>query len=243
QFANFREDSGMSVPGAGEISGVSEFANSNHRTVASGRNNIAPRLGLASRLNQKTVLRAAAGVFCNASQATNNWLMRRGVRGATSAGGSLDGGITQYGSFANPFPKGVVYPQGTSYGKLNMWGLGNGTQLGYNFRNGEIYQWNFGVQRELKGNMLLEVVYTGNGSHHLPLVNYANKNFVSAANRVKYGSLGLSTQVPNPFYSLFQGPNAIFDVPASTYNNPTLSQINLLRPFPQFDGYFSDWPG
>jgi len=243
QFANFREDSGMSVPGLGEIFGVSDFATPSHRTISPDHNNVAPRLGLAYRLSQKMVLRAGAGVYYNASQATNNWLMGPAFRGSTSISGSLDGGITEYGTFANPFPKGVVYPQGTKYGKLNMWGLGNGTQLGYNFNNGDIYQWNVGVQRELKGNILLEVVYTGNRSHHLPLVNYANKDFVSAADRVKYGSLGLHQQVPNPFYSLFQGSSAIFDVPASTYNNPTISQINLLRPYPQFDGYFSDWPG
>ena len=102
------------------------------------------------------------------------------------------------------FP-GLVFPQGTAYGKLNTWGLANGTQMGYNFRNGEIYQWNGGVQRELKGNMMLEVDYTASRSHHLPLAYYANKNFVSAADRVKYGSIGLSQQVANPFYSLFQG--------------------------------------
>jgi hypothetical protein len=49
--------------------------------------------------------------------------------------------------------------------------------------------------------------------------------------------------VPNPFQSLFVGPDAIFNEPASTYSNPTLPRINLLRPFPQFDGSFTDWPG
>jgi hypothetical protein len=205
------------------------------------RNNIAPRVGLAYRITPKTVFRAGAGVYYNNSPATSDWLMGPAFRGSTNASGSLDGGITQYGTFDNPFPKGIVFPQGTTYGKLNMWGLPNGTQMGYNFRNGEIYQWNAGIQRELKGNMLLEVDYTGNRSRHLPLANYANKNFVSPADRQKYGSIGLSTQVPNPFYSLFQGANAVFNVAASTYNNPTLSQINLLRPFPQFDGGFTDW--
>jgi hypothetical protein len=241
EFANFHEDSGISVPGLGEIYGVSDFATPSHRTDSPDRNNFAPRLGLAYRLTQKTVLRAGAGVYYNNSPATNDWLMGPAFRGSTSVNGSLDGGITQYGSFDNPFPAGVVYPQGTAYGKLNMWGLSNGTQMGYNFRNGEIYQWNGGVQRELKGNLLLEVDYTGSRSRHLPLVYYANKNFVSPADRVQYGSLNLAAQVPNPFYSLFQGPNAKFNVPASIYNLPTTSQVNLLRPYPQFPGSFTDW--
>jgi hypothetical protein len=243
QFTNFHEDSGISVPGLGEIFGVSDFASASHRTVSSDRNNFAPRLGLAYRISNKTVLRAGAGVYYNNSPATSDWLSGPAFRGSTFAAGSLDGGITQYGSFANPLPKGVVYPQGTTYGKANLWGLGNSTQMGYNFRNGEIYQWNGGVQRELKGNMMLEVDYTGSRSHHLALLYGANKNFVSPVNRTKYGSLGLYNQVPNPFYSLFQGPNAMFNVPASTYNNPTLAQINLLRPYPQFDGGFTAWGG
>ena len=241
EFANFHENSGMTIPGIGAIYGVSDFATASHRSVNPDRNNIAPRLGLAYRLTAKTVLRAGAGVYYNNNPATSDWLMGPAFRGATNASGSQDGGITQYGTFDNPFPRGVVFPQGTAYGKLNMWGLANGTQMGYNFRNGEIYQWNGGVQRELKGNMMLEVDYTASRSHHLPLAYYANKNFVSAADRVKYGSIGLSQQVANPFYSLFQGPNAIFNVPASTYNSPTLPQINLLRPYPQFDGGFTDW--
>ncbi len=49
----------------------------------------------------------------------------------------------------------------------------------------------------------------------------------------------LAEQVTNPFQPLFQGPNAIFNEPSSIYNNPTIPRINLLRPFPQFDGTFS----
>ncbi len=243
QFANFREDSGVSIPGLGEIHGVSDFATRSHRTVSSDRNNFAPRLGLAYRIGNSTVIRAGAGVYYNNNPAANDWLMGPAFRGSTNAAGSLDGGVTQYGTFDNPFPRGVVYPQGTTFGKLNNWGLGNSTQMGYNFRNGEIYQWNVGVQREFKGNIVVEADYTANRSRHLPLANYANKNFVSPAVRKQYGSVGLSQQVANPFYPLFQGPNAVLNVPASTYNSPTLSQINLVRPFPQFDGTFSDWPG
>lgn len=44
--------------------------------------------------------------------------------------------------------------------------------------------------------------------------------------------------VTNPFYSLFVGPNAIFNEPDSRYAQPKIPLINLLRPFPQFDGNF-----
>jgi hypothetical protein len=109
------------------------------------------------------------------------------------------------------------------------------------FNNDDIYQWNARVQHELKGKMLLEVVYTASRSHDLPLVSAANQDFVSG------GQPG-EVRFPRPVSTgtepvlLFQGPNAIFNVPASTYNNLTIAQINLLRPYPQFDGSFSDSP-
>lgn len=49
----------------------------------------------------------------------------------------------------------------------------------------------------------------------------------------------LAEQVNNPFMPLFNGPNAIFNEPTSIYNDATIPLINLLRPFPQYDGSFS----
>jgi hypothetical protein len=52
----------------------------------------------------------------------------------------------------------------------------------------------------------------------------------------------LFNAVPNPFQPFFQGPDAIFNEPASQYNLDTIPQINLLRPYPQFDGSFQGLP-
>jgi hypothetical protein len=64
----------------------------------------------------------------------------------------------------------------------------------------------------------------------------------------------LNTNVPNPFQCLFTTVAApasycpatpIFapgDVVDSRYNDPTIPQINLLRPYPQFDGNFEGLP-
>ena len=46
----------------------------------------------------------------------------------------------------------------------------------------------------------------------------------------------------NPFQSLFVGPSAIFNEPDSRYNDPTIPLVNLLRPYPQFDGEFDGFP-
>jgi len=56
----------------------------------------------------------------------------------------------------------------------------------------------------------------------------------------------LSALVPNPFQYLFTQvpgrPAPIFDVADSIYNDPTVPQIDLLRPYPQFPGSFSGFP-
>jgi hypothetical protein len=48
--------------------------------------------------------------------------------------------------------------------------------------------------------------------------------------------------VNNPFQSLFTGPSAIFNEPESRYSDPQLPLLNLLRPYPQFDGFFEGMP-
>src|SRR4029077_16623699 len=52
----------------------------------------------------------------------------------------------------------------------------------------------------------------------------------------------LHNTVNNPFQPLFSGPNAIFNEPDSLYNNGQVPQINLLRPYPQYDGNFEGLP-
>ena len=49
----------------------------------------------------------------------------------------------------------------------------------------------------------------------------------------------LAELVDNPFQPFFQGASAIFNEPSSIYNDDQIPLINLLRPFPQFDGQFS----
>src|SRR6202021_2007331 len=51
----------------------------------------------------------------------------------------------------------------------------------------------------------------------------------------------LNCLVSNPFVPLFDvtNPNHIFNEPESIYNDAQIPLINLLRPYPQFDGAFS----
>ncbi len=79
---------------------------------------------------------------------------------------------------------------------------------------------------------MIEVAYSANRSTHLPDGYVRNRNYVSTADRLKYGSAGLANYVTNPFYSMFVGPNATFNEPDSVYSQPTTQLSNLLRPYP-----------
>ena len=52
----------------------------------------------------------------------------------------------------------------------------------------------------------------------------------------------MNSLVHNPFQPFFIGPNAIFNEPDSRYNDAQIPLINLLRPYPQFDGNFTGLP-
>jgi len=167
-----------------------------------------------------------------------------------------------------PFPGGLSGAQGTKYGSMALWGFSNGSDLDTGVaRNAEIYQWNIGVQRLLPGQIVIGVDYSANRSTHLPWagaggISTRNRNFLSSAMRdlaVQLAPGGdvtgfLNSNVPNPFQCFFVPvsspgswcpPTPIFD-PADTvdsrYVDDTIPLINLLRPFPQFDGSFEGLP-
>ncbi|MGC4053407.1 MAG: TonB-dependent receptor [Paludibaculum sp.] len=243
QFTCLSCDSGITVPGLGAIKGTTIMAGKDLRRSTIDKNNIAPRIGFAYSPDQKTVIRGGAGVYYGLSYATNwqyagaSWLRDIAIQG------TKDGGVTQFATIENPFPVGFVLPPGNRYGALAEWGYPNYNHASIDNRNAEIYQWNLGVQRQMPGGVVVEASYSANRSTHLPWKkNPQNYNVLSRAAREQYGISGLNQQVANPFQYLFQGPNAIFDSPDSIYNDPTIARINLLRPYPQFPGYFGGYP-
>jgi hypothetical protein len=250
QFNNFTGNSGIVVPGlpyAPEpLLGTTIFASPNQRSIFVDRNNFAPRLGVAWSPDSKTVVRGGAGIYYGMNIATNFQYAGPAFSKFEPIRFSLDGYETQYATLANPFPTGLPGPQGTKYGPLALWGFANPSDLSYERdRNAEIYQWSVGIQRLLPWNTVVSADYSANRSTHLPWGSWGftrNRNFISTDVRSHYTSDDLSTLVPNPFQPLFAGPRAIFHEPDSIYNNPTIPLLNLLRPYPQFDGEFDGLP-
>jgi len=211
------------------------------------------------------VIRGGAGIYYGLNVATNFQFVGTAFGNSTPIFFTQDNFQTPFATLANPFPAGFAQPQGQKYGPLALWGLSNGNSLDTGeARNAEIYQWNLGIQRLFPGQIVIGVDYSASRSTHLPYSSFsgtANRNFLPAAmrNQIDAGSNAclaappaggcttptntLKGLVNNPFQSLFTQlpgmPVPIFNEPSSIYNNAQIPLINLLRPFPQFDGQFS----
>jgi hypothetical protein len=263
QFSNFTGNSGVIVPGlpliSGPLMGTTQFANSSHRNVPVDRNNWAPRLGFAYQFAPNTVIRGGAGIYFGANVATNFQFPGTAFRKDGVVYFTQDNFQTQFASLENPFPNGLPAPQGTKYGPLADWGFSNQNDLGTTAaENADIYQWSLGVQRLLPWQLVVSADYSANRSTHLPWggaggicgcgTTTRDRNFIPSSIRRQYNTLDLYNQlhntVPNPFFPLFVSPNAIFNEPDSLYSNPSgqVPLINLLRPYPQFDGPFEALP-
>jgi hypothetical protein len=247
----------------GNLAGTVEFPTSGRRNAPVDRNNWAPRVGFAYAVGSNTVVRGGAGIYYGLNVATNYQSPGPAFGGSNGINFTKDDFDTRHATLADPFPDGFASPQRQTYGKLAMWGYDNGNTLGTTeARNAEIYQWNLGVQHLFAGGITIGADYSGSQSRHLPFSSGSrtgNKNFLPSsmrrrivadsnqcfatdpdpANDCLSPSDTLNSQVANPFQSLFVGPGAIFNEPSSLYNDPTIPLINLLRPFPQFDGSFS----
>lgn len=186
------------------------------------RNNFAPRVGVAWRVTPKTVVRGGAGLFYAGLTGVGGGTGPFGISGfqaPTSIVASLDG-VTPIVSLSDPYPNRFNRPTGSGAGLATL--LGQAIQF-HDMANYVPYssQWNFGIQRELPLNTLLEVGYAGSrgiGFFQNLTMNQLPTNLLSLGN-------DLRTLVPNPFRGqIAVGPLA----------GPTVARAQLLRPFPHF---------
>jgi hypothetical protein len=239
------------------------------RSVPTDRNNVAPRVGFAWSMDQRTVLRGGAGVYYGLSTATNFQYPGTAFSATDPILFSTNNYLTPYATLQNPFPSGLSEPQGEKYGALALWGYDNSNNLGTEeARNADIYQWNLGIQHLFPWEITIGIDYSANRSTHLPWGGYSstrNRNFISSDLLSQISTQQhaldpncdtdscvtnyLSTLVPNPFAQYFVGPTAIFNEPASLYaqtdtsGNPLPIPLSyLLRPYPQFAGTFQGLP-
>ena len=186
------------------------------------RNNFSPRVGFAWNVTPKTVVRGGGGIFYAAMTGVGGGSGSFGVSGfeaATTLVTSLNG-VTPLNYLDNPYPTGINQATGSK--------LGAATLLGQNIRfsDRDIHQsysvqWNLNVQRELPGQMLVEVGYAGNRGLKLQQDLELNQLPDSA---LVLGD-GLRTQVANPFFG---------QITTGSLASATVPRAQLLRPYPHF---------
>jgi hypothetical protein len=253
---------GINIPSVVNLRGTTIFASPSQRTVPVDRNNFAPRVGFAFQLTPETVLRGGVGVYYGMNIATGFQYPGTAYRRSLNIFFTDSNFTTRQLSLENPFPTGLQPPEGMAYGKLASWGFINQNDLGTEkAQNADIYQWNLGVQRALPSQIVIAADYSASRATHLPWGGYSstrNRNFISSAMLASLvqqlnpthdpGSNDVSNflnqSVTNPFFPLFSGSGAIFNEPQSRYGDPSgmLPLVNLLRPYPQFDGNFEGLP-
>lgn len=181
-----------------------------------------PRVGFAWSLNSKTTVRGGYGIFW--APPAYSGLATLGYSQTTNLTGSNDGGQTPAATLSNPFPDGLLKPVGNSQGLLT--GIGQTiTFIDQNSGSTMVQQFSMDIQRELPGNVMMAVGYVSSRTRDLVLGTGAINIDQLESRYLGLGSALLQT-VPNPFY----GNPAASGVVAS----PTITQSQLLRPFPQF---------
>jgi hypothetical protein len=194
-----------------------------------------PRFGFAYNPTSKMVFRGGFGIsYAPSALQAAGTTGAPGVQGfgtTTNFQSSFDNQRTINATLSNPFPQGFNLPAGAAGGPLTNIGLGIGESFFDSYRNPYSIEWNFNVQRQLPGQMTLEVGYIANRG--LFLVSGEVGTPYSQVNPI-YASLGnqLLSQMPNPFYG-------IITTPGSPLSQPTISYNRLLRPYPQYDGVSS----
>jgi hypothetical protein len=149
---------------------------------------------------------------------------------------STDGQLTPADTLDDPFPNGLLTPphRDLSYQQILLGG--NPQALTADQPSGKTYQWNVSIQHQFAGDVAVTATYAGLLGRHLPLVQQLNAlpDSVTAQAAAdtncasgNFGSCFLNQQVANPFYPL---------ITQGVLKNPTVTQNQLLRPFPHYSG-------
>lgn len=198
----------------------------------------APRIGLAYRIDPRTVVRAGYGLsyLPNAlaqdgpsvvpintitTSVTNTFQITTGQPDSISA------------TVSNPFPNGVLIPPGrnanfaTYYGGVPVARV-PGDKVAYQ------QQWNLAIERQITRNGTFTIAYAGSKGTHLLLQGFATASNINddqlADKYLALGSAALETPVSNPFSAEISANN-----PGSPLAAPMIAEGYLLKPFPQYN--------
>jgi hypothetical protein len=194
--------------------------------------NLMPRFGFAYKMTNKTVVRGGYGIFFGFLGQRRGDVIQTGFTRNTTYIPTNDNGLTFSNTLSNPFPSGILEPVGAAQGGQTFVGQA------INFYNKNplfpaMQRWQFGIQQELFGGIVMEALYMGNRGSHIEIsqnLNVTPQQYLSTSPTRDQSTINyLSQNVPNPFSGLLPA-GAI-----SSLNGTQIARERLLRPFPQFD--------
>lgn len=211
------------VPSLQNLRGGVGFVNQNgvgRATQDTDWLNFDPRLGIAYKLNEKTVIRGGMGLFTH--PAYNSIDAANGASATTASFPTQADGVTPLFNLAQPFPTGPIQASGNSLGLNTLVGQSiaaplRDQQLSYSAH------WSVDIQRQLPWNLLLNLGYAANSAVGLP--SRVNLNQLPDSELSQGGNL-LAT-VANPFAGVITDNT-------SPLSRPTVQRGQLLRPYPHF---------
>lgn len=179
--------------------------------------NFGPRLGIAYRFTEKTVVRAGYGVIWQEQAGiTTPFTIPQFPFVQTVTQRSLDGIVPAFVLSTGPNVQ-PISPTPDA-------GLGQGVfSVDRDLGSGYVQQWNLAIQRELHRDLVVEIAYAGSKITHVGIPD-SNINQLTAEQLAQGNAL--LQQVTNPFFGQIPRSSSIGD--------PTVPRAQLLRPFPRF---------
>ncbi|MFN8006733.1 MAG: carboxypeptidase regulatory-like domain-containing protein [Terriglobia bacterium] len=181
------------------------------------KHDFGPRLGIAYRLTEKTVIRSGYGLI---------WIEQAGITTPFTIPQFPFLQTVNQRNLDNINPA-FVLANGPSVAPIPLTpnaGLGQGVfSVDSGLGSGYAQQWNLAIQQEIARNLVLEVAYAGSKITHIGIPD-TNLNQLTVE-QLSQGSL-LLQRVPNPFYGTIPRSSSLGD--------PTIPQAQLLKPYPRF---------
>lgn len=185
------------------------------------KNNFGPRVGLAYRYDDKTVLRTGYGVvFIEQAGITTPFTTPFFPFVQTVTQRSLDNRNAAFvlSGATRPNVSPVAFDGNAGLGQ-SVFGVDRGLGSGY------VQQWNIGIQRQLTRNIAFEIAYAGSKITHVGIPD-VNINQLTAS-QLALGAQ-LQTQVANPCFGIVPRDR-------SNLGDPTVSLAQTLKPFPCYN--------